>query len=365
MRITFVCAALDMSGGPRIIAAHASLLAAHGHEVCLVCPLPRRLPRRQRLLNLLRPWTWRPDKPPVSPFDGLGLDIRRVPHGPVLEHQIPDADILIATWWETAEWVHDFDSRKGAKVYLVQGHEVFDWLPVERVRATYRMPFAKIVVSQWLQRIMEADYGDRASVLVPNAIDHAVFTAPPRGKQAVPTVGFMYATGSVKGADVALEAVRHLRQSLPDLRVLSFGSAQPPDNGFEGVEYLRLPAPDRLRETYASCDVWLCPGRSEGFGLPAMEAMACRTPIVASTVGWPVDAVRDGWNGYLVPPGDALAMHDAALRVLRLDDIAWRALSGNAQQTARRHTWEDSYKLLVAALTRAAQGRWPADGAPD
>lgn len=90
----------------------------------------------------------------------------------------------------------------------MQGHEVFDEQRIERVRATYRMPFLKIVVSGWLQRIMAQEYGDACAVLVSNAVDHGVFDAPPRGKQAVPTVGFMYHHAELKGVAMIVAARR-------------------------------------------------------------------------------------------------------------------------------------------------------------
>ena len=121
------------------------------------------------------------------------------------------------------------------------------------------------------------------TALVPNSIDHSMFDAQPREKQPVPTVGFMYAIGGIKGADVALEAIRRLREKLPALRVISFGTHTPVGvDGFDGIEFRRLPSVQELQAAYSSCDVWLCPGRSEGFGLPAMEAMGCRTPIVST-----------------------------------------------------------------------------------
>ena len=44
--------------------------------------------------------------------------------------------MVIATWWETAEWVNDFPASKGRKFYLIQHHEIHPYLPLERVQAT-------------------------------------------------------------------------------------------------------------------------------------------------------------------------------------------------------------------------------------
>jgi hypothetical protein len=113
-------------------------------------------------------------------------------HRPVTDRDLPDADVVIATWWETAEWVARLAPSKGAKCYFIQHHEVFDWLPVERVRSTYRLPLHKIVIARWLASLMKNEYGDAHVDLVPNSVDHRQFFAAPRSKQAKPTVGFIY-----------------------------------------------------------------------------------------------------------------------------------------------------------------------------
>jgi glycosyltransferase involved in cell wall biosynthesis len=351
MRVTFVCGVLDYSGGSRIIATYARMLAADGHDVTVIAPLRRPLSWRRRLRTLWRTGEWEREYR-GSHFDGLGLDVRESPRKPVRDEDVPDADIVVATWWETAEWVNALSERKGKKVYLVQGHEVFESMPLDRVRATYRMPMHKIVVSGWLKDIMEQTYGQHDCVLIPNSFERATFQAEPRDKQAVPTVGFMFARGAVKGSDLAIQAISRLKQSLPELRVLCFGTQ--PARGLEHLgrdfQFCLLPNAEQLRAAYTSCDVWLSASRSEGFGLTALEAMACRTPVVSSRVGWPLDAIKEGVNGYLVPVGDAGALHDAALKCLTLDARAWRHMSEQAHATAHACTWDKSYRLLVATL---------------
>jgi len=75
---------------------------------------------------------------------------------------------------------------------------------------------------------------------------------------------------------------------------VSFGNEQPRDElplG-ERAEFSYSPRQDDLRNFYASCDLWLTASRSEGFNLPAMEAMACRTPVVSTNTGWPSEAIK-------------------------------------------------------------------------
>ena len=145
---------------------------------------------------------------------------------PVSDDDVPDGDAVIATWWETAEWVNAFSPNKGAKVYFIQGHEVFPHLPAARSRATYQLPFHKIVIARWLKDLMRTEYGDDNVDLVPNSVDTAQFFASVRGKQAIPTVGFLYATTPFKGLDVTLAALQSVRERYPNLRLVCFGSEQ-------------------------------------------------------------------------------------------------------------------------------------------
>jgi len=351
MRVTFVCASLDITGGSRIIATYARMLASDGHRVTVVAPARRPISWRRRLRTLLRTGEWE-RRIRGSHFDGLDLDIRVVENRPLTDADVPDADIVVATWWETAEWVNGFSDRKGEKVYLVQGHEVFESMPLDRVRATYRMPMRKIVVSGWLKGIMEETYGQHDCVLIPNSFERDAFFAEPRDKQTVPTVGFLFAKGPVKGTDLSIRAISKLKSALPNLRVVSFGTQRA--RGLEHLgsdfQFRLLPSADQLRAAYSGCDVWLCASRSEGFGLIALEAMACRTPVVSSRVGWPLDVIDNGVNGFLVPTEDADALHDAALKCLTLDAAAWRRMSEQAHGTAHAHTWDKSYAMLVAAF---------------
>jgi glycosyltransferase involved in cell wall biosynthesis len=290
MRITFVSPTVNLGGGTRVIAIYAQQLARMGHLVRVVSPPPENMPFGRKLKTLLEESKW-PNAPPQpsSHLDGSGVKHHVIDRWrPVGDNDVPDGDVVIATWWRTAEWVNALSPCKGAKVYFIQHHEIFPHLPLERCRATYRMPLHKIVVARWLKEVMSAQYGDDVVDVVPNSVDRSQFFAPVRGKQEIPTVGCLYSTVGFKGLDVTLAAVELLRKSMPNTRLVAFGSqnisaTMPLPTG---AEFFHSPPQDYLRKLYARCDVWITASRSEGFNLPAMEAMACRTPIVATPTGW-------------------------------------------------------------------------------
>lgn len=357
MKITFVLPTVNMSGGVRVVTIYAQMLAQRGHEVVLVSPARPQHSLKQRFIRFLKGQA-EPRRPAKSHLDGSGLD-HRVLHTwrPVVDADLPDADVVIATWWETAEWVAALSPAKGAKVYFVQHHEVFDWLPAERCRASYRLPLHKIAVAQWLVNVMRIEYGDESVDLVPNSVDHTQFFAAPRSKQSRPTIGFLYSRAPFKGVDTTLRAIEMLRPQFPDLRLLSFGSERPDGDVPADTHFSFDPAQATLREIYSSCDLWMTASRSEGFNLPAMEAMACWTPVISTRAGWPEEAIQDRVNGICVDVDDVKALAEGASWILSRDENDWGALSRSAYETVRDSSWERSTELFEQSLARAAASR--------
>src|SRR5262249_26475477 len=145
--------------------------------------------------------------------------------GPVTDGDVPDADVVIASWWETAYWVAGLSPAKGLKAHFVQGYEVFGGKP-EMVDAAYRLPLAKIVISAWLGRLLQKKFHQDPVAVVHNSVDTERFQTPPRGKQSVPTVGMIYSPDFIKGCDVALQAVALAKTAMPNLRLVAMGYDQ-------------------------------------------------------------------------------------------------------------------------------------------
>ena len=94
----------------------------------------------------------------------------------------------------------------------------------------------------------------------------------------------------------------------------------------------------QLAELIGSADVHVVPSLYEGFSLPAVEAMACGTAVVASRVGALPDLLAGG-AGVLVEPGDPAALADALREVLRDDDLRVRAAAIGRQRAVATYSW--------------------------
>lgn len=359
MRITFVLPPVDLSGGVRVVAVYAERLKRRGHEVVAVSPPHRQPTWRERV----RFW-WRGTPPPAearsgpSHFDDVDVEHRELDdYRPIVAKDLPDSDLVIATWWETAEWVNDLPASKGAKVHFIQDYEIWNGQK-DRVDAVCRLPLPKITPARWVKELLETQFDAKPEdvTLVPNSVDLDRFRAPPRGKQPVPTVGLTYTPFRNKGCDISIEACKLARQRLPDLQVVSFGSAAVSPNLPlpEGTQFVHCAPEPMLRDLYARCDAWLFGTRVEGFGLPILEAMACRTPVIGTPAGAAPELLASG-GGVLVGHEDPPAMADAIVRVCTQPDPAWREMSEKAYRTASRYTWDDATDLFESALRAAAE----------
>ena len=354
MKITFVMPIVHQNGGCRVVATHVQNLLSFGHDVTVVSRLPQTPSFPRKVVNFLRriPPLHEDHSKFFDPFGERHVQIDR--SGPRLPEDMPDADVIIATWWRTAFEVATMPPEKGRKAYFVQGHEVHTHLPWDLSGASYRLPLKKIVVSGWLADIMASEYGDHDVAKVVNSVDVDLFDAPPRDRGTPPTVGFLYSGTAVKGADTALEAIRIARRKFPKLQVVCFGWSKPgqalplPSNS----QFFQRPPQQKIPEIYAKCDAWIVPGRSEGFGLPLLEAMACRTPVIATRTGAAEDFIDDGVEGYVVDIDDAQAMGARLIDILSFPPERWRAMSTAAHTRSHSWSWTDSSRCLEAELEK-------------
>ena len=120
MKITFVIPYAGLSGGIRVVAIYAALLAERGHEVRVISRPARKAPIGRRIKDFLR-GRKRAPLPSTPLLAGLGarhkvLDRRR----PVTAQDVEDGDVVIATWWDTAEAVAALPASKGRKFYTLK-----------------------------------------------------------------------------------------------------------------------------------------------------------------------------------------------------------------------------------------------------
>lgn len=350
MRFTFLLPSDNFTGGTRVVAVYASELQKLGHEVLVVTCAADPLPWRQRLRAVFGA---------AQASGPLGhIALAGVPHkvmdrlGPICDADVPDADVVVATWWETAVWMQGYGVSKGRKVHLIQGYETwFGPQVLPKLHAALRLPNTKLAISRGLAQTIEAALGPLQIHIVANAVDLQQFQAPVRARNRRPRVGFIYAHATIKGTDICIDACKLARQQIPDLQVLAFGTEEVSDTLPlpAGTQYFYRPEQQDLRSHYASCDYWLFGSRLDSFGLPILEAMACRTPVIGVPIGAAPDLIGQG-GGVLVEKESARQMANAIIALCSHSPAQWQSMSDAAHSTAHAYSWTDATHKLLKIL---------------
>ncbi len=219
---------------------------------------------------------------------------------------------------------------------------------------------------------------ERLHVLTPG-VDRAMFAPGQRhaARAAIdlppgPVLLFVGRLQPLKGAELAVEtlaATRAAGTAGADAQLLIVGGPSGPHggatlnrlramaDGLAVADHVRFvdPLPHHLLSTYyRAADVCLVPSRSESFGLVALEAAACGTPVVASDVGGLRDNVVEGSTGYLVA---GRSSDEFARRVIDIlaDPLLALRLGDAGSRRAERYSWRASAAAALDVIDAAAR----------
>jgi len=339
-------------GGFKVVYEYANRLGKRGHDVTIVhaatvqpdgralwAPMQAAKYVRRRLTGKYRPNEWFCLSPKVS------TTWVPSPHA----RYVPDADVVVATAWQTAEWVGGYPTAKGRRFYLVQHLETWAG-PEDRVIATWRLPLHKIVIARWLSELATT-LGESADY-IPNGLDFTTFgmDRPPEERDAA-CVLMLYHTAEWKGSRDGVEALRLAKIRCPALRGVLFGTPERPRALPVWIEYYRTPPQSTLRQLYNRAAVFLAPSWSEGCAAPPGEAMICGTAVVATDIGGHHEYAIQGETAILAPPKDPTSLAEALVRMV--NDHAFRqrlAWAGNA--FIQQFTWERASAAFEHILQR-------------
>jgi glycosyltransferase involved in cell wall biosynthesis len=334
LRINYLLEDTALFGGVKVPLHQANLLHRCGHHARVISRGPRP--------------DWYPLEVPFSLVSEFSVET------------VPDADIHVATYWTTIGPAESLPS--GQVVHYCQGYEAIynhnqDQHP--EIREQYSRSLPAFVVSPHLADLLRREFGRPARVVTPSLepMWHARFRIAPNRPPRVLVVGPFEIDW--KGVATALEALRLLREegfALELVRVSQWPLTEAEQNLLRPEEFHHHVEPSEVVRVMAGCDLLLAPSwEQEGFGLPALEAMACGVPVVASRI--------DSFSGFageaaeLVPAQDAAAFADAARSILQ-DRGRWRRMRRRGLRVARRFSERRTLKVLEQALSWAADGHW-------
>jgi L-malate glycosyltransferase len=263
MPITFIIPNLNFSGGIKVIKEYCTKLNEYGHDCQLWYPVTE--------------WTkhfWQ--KEYDYPYA----------HTYLLPWQIPDADVVIATAWETAYIVNDLPLSKGRKFYFCQHNEqIFD-PENKRIGGTYNLNLEHIYVSDFIkQHIQNSDSMDAIMLfgqLLSNVVHNGILVPETINKDyRTPSILFPIRSLKWKGWHTLKPALERIHEEFPNVPIRCYGIDKPDDvnSWIEVYENCGQETVDWLMET---SNIFVFPSEIEGFGLPALEAAAYGCAVVTT-----------------------------------------------------------------------------------
>ncbi|MFZ2406833.1 MAG: glycosyltransferase family 4 protein [Methylobacter sp.] len=216
----------------------------------------------------------------------------------------------------------------------------------------------------------------RRHLTIPNAVDIAAidkaFTEKTQDISEIAkrfkgktVIGAVARLSSEKGADILLKAFAVARKTMPDVHLLIVGDGPQKDYLQKltidlGIANActwsgRLPWNTAMR--YLSMmDIVVVPSRFEGFGLTAIEAMACRKPVIASHVDGLAEIINDTLNGFLRPSENIKSFADCIVELVK-DEKKRKSIGEAARNCVEKKYAYPMFRVRIRALYEAVERR--------
>jgi len=340
MTITFIIPFIGVGGGIKAVFEFANELKKLGHNVSVIYPLMA-MPLGHKWYDI-RNFASRVKKTIINYKNGpkvnwFNLRAKLVGVPNLAEKYIPKADIIVATWWETAYYVNKYNQDKGQKFYLVQHYEVWGG-PKEKVDQSYKLGLKMIIHSTWLKNILENKLHLRVEDLILHAPDRNQFYLEDNFRKNKVRVLMPYRAETWKASNIGIEAFEKAKAKFLDIELVMYGLKYS-DLVPKCAEFHLLPSLDELRNIYNSCDIFLFSSECEGFGMPPLEAMACKIPVITTNVGAVADYTIPGKTALVSEPGDVNSLAQNLISLIENPKL--RQKIGNLGYEYTKHiTWE-------------------------
>jgi glycosyltransferase involved in cell wall biosynthesis len=357
MKITFILPSLNLSGGVISTVELANNLVKRDNDVTIIYPVIILRPRLEwyNLRSIAKVLSTRRRQERLL-LNRIVPQCRVVTVPTLRKNFIPNGDAIIATWWETAYYLNGYSPEKGMKFYFVRGYEVWS-ADKELVDRTYSFPLKIITTSTSLRNLLKSALDVDVIGTVPNGVNFSLFykAKAERSPNCMKRIGMVYRGFKWKGMRDGFEAFRIAKQSVPDSKLVLFGSPAG-DDVPDDVEFHEHPDVDTLRALYNSLDVFILPSHpEEGFANPPMEAMACGVPCVLTNVGGVPDYTIHGKTAVVVNPNDSRALAESLIHLLA-DDKLRHTIAQAGYEHIRNFSWEKSAATLENILKEHITG---------
>lgn len=154
-----------------------------------------------------------------------------------------------------------------------------------------------------------------------------------------------------KGGPDLISAFKRLLISFPNAHLTIIGTT--PNIDIPNCTIVgKLPL-EKIRSYYIKADLLCLPTKLEPFGIVFLEAMSAKLPIVATRIGAIPDFIRNGWNGWLVEPGDIEGITNAIKRIANNQSESLLFGERSYELVKNRYDWSSVAECIHAGILEA------------
>ena len=336
MKIVYLLENTSLCGGVKVVFEHAQMLSEHGFSVSIFAK----------------------GEPPAW------HDIRNMEFFSVqtefadFADSLRSFDLVIATFYQQ---VLDLCHASLKLIHFSQGYEADCPCWKEKrddIEKAYRLPVPKLTISRKVAEVVQARFSQHPCY-IPQGIDVRAF---PVKEDAADLIRKVIIVGTweneIKGIPDAIRGFSLAKKTVPNLclvRVSTLPLSEEEKAVYTPDEYHTAVNPADMASIYRQSDLAVIPSlEGEGFGLPAIEAMACGLPVILTKIHsfLSFDNVRD--YAYFISPGSPHEIAEAIIRVCQHPDLA-AMLRKRARQVAEGFSTEKTKEHLLSAISSLAR----------
>lgn len=272
--------------------------------------------------------------------------------------RLPRADVLVATGWETAVFAREQCRDKGAKVYVVYDYEHLQSADAETRRhmeATYSSEFHTIATSSIVRETLAA-HGVHPRATIPCGIDFDIYQSTRPLRERPLRIGFPARMATHKGLRDVLDAMEQVRATNPQKLdgAVAFGPVRPSELP-AWVEFVESPTDREVAALLNNCQIFAFPSHYEGWGLPAIEAMACGSALVTYDNGGSRDYAIHEVTALVAEPRIPHALATQINRLLDDANLRYRLAEAGTSHV-RQYDWDSAVAAFESCLLSVASG---------
>jgi hypothetical protein len=218
----------------------------------------------------------------------------------------------------------------------------------DRINKVYALSMPKIFVSSCIKKSIQKDLSVEGTVLL-NTVDKKLFHPLVGEKSNSVNILLLCHDYEWKGTKEGVEIVNDLKKKYPNIKLWLFGSRQK-ETTFDCDRYYYGLFRENLAELYAKSDIFLCTSWDEGFGLPSLEAMACKCAVATYDNGGSRDFAFDGQTALVAKRKDKEELKNKLELLIKDKELRDKIAEGAYQFVQKMPTWEQQADKLEKIL---------------